>query len=104
VRLLRQWGSAPTLLGGDPAAEGLGTGVERRGLALVLLGGSPVAAGLSAGVEGRGSDDSGTQHWRQRGSCGVGIEGGDDGAEGGGGAEGGSGKSGSLTVQTKISP
>jgi hypothetical protein len=52
VRLLRQWGSAPTLLGGDPAAEGLGTGVERRGLALVLLGGSPVAAGLSAGVEG----------------------------------------------------
>jgi hypothetical protein len=104
VRLLRQWGSTPTLLGGDPVAEGLDAGAERRGLALVLLGRSSVAAGLGASVEGRGSDGSGVQCWRQHGSYGVGVEGGDDDAEGDGGVEGGDGKSGSLTVQSKISP
>jgi hypothetical protein len=61
VRLLQQWGLAPALLGGDPTAEGLGAGAERRGLALALLGGSLVAAGLGTGVEGRGSDGSGAQ-------------------------------------------
>jgi hypothetical protein len=69
----------------------------------VLLGGSPVAAGLGAGVEGRGSGGSGAQRWRQRGSCGIGVEGGDNGTEGGGGVEGDDRKLGSLTVQTKIS-
>jgi hypothetical protein len=75
---------------------------KRRGLALVLLGGSPVAAGLGAGVEGRGSGGSGAQRWRQCGSCGIDVEGGNDGTEGGGGVEGGDRKLGSLTVQTKI--
>jgi hypothetical protein len=72
-------------------AERLGADAERRGLALALLGDYLVAAGLSSG-------SSGAQHWRQRVSCGVGVEGGDDGSEGGGG------KLGSLTVQTKILP
>jgi hypothetical protein len=64
VRLLQQWGSPLTLLGGDPAVEVLGAGAERRGLALALLGGSLVAAGLDAGVEGQGSSGSGAQCWR----------------------------------------
>jgi hypothetical protein len=85
-------------------AEGLGAGAERWGLALALLGGSPVAVGLNAGVEGRGFSGSGAHHWRQRGSYGVGVEGGNDDAEGGSGVEGGGRKSGSLTAQTKISP
>jgi hypothetical protein len=61
-----------------------------------------VAAGLDADVEGRGSSGSGAQRWRQRGSCSVSVEGGDDSTEGGGGVEGGSRKSGSLTAQNQI--
>jgi hypothetical protein len=60
--LLRQWGSALGLQGGDPTTEGLGADTEGPGLALALLGGASVAAGLSAGVEGRGSGGSGAQH------------------------------------------
>jgi hypothetical protein len=102
VELLRQWGSAPVLLGGDPAAEGLGAGTKGRGLALALLGGASVAARLDAGVEGRGSGGSGPQCWRQRGSCGFGVEGGDDSAVGDNGVEGGDGKSRSLTAKNQI--
>jgi hypothetical protein len=76
--------------------------LRQRGSALVLLGGAPVAAGLDADVEGRGSSGSGAQRWRQRGSCSVSVEGGDDSTEGGGGVEGGSRKSGSLTAQNQI--
>jgi hypothetical protein len=107
---------AAVLLGGAPAAVGLGSGAsgwgscgrgarrrhKRAGLALALLGGASVAARLDAGVEGRGSGGSGPQCWRQRGSCGFGVEGGDDSAVGDNGVEGGDGKSRSLTAKNQI--
>jgi hypothetical protein len=96
VGLLQQWGLAPALLGGDLVAQGFGAGVEGRGLALALLGGAPVAAGFDASIEGRGSSGSGAQSWRQRGSCDIGTEGGNDGAKGGGR------KSGILMAQNQI--
>jgi hypothetical protein len=49
---LRQWSSAPALLGGDPAVEGLVAGAEGQGLALALLGG--------------GFGGCGARRWRRR--------------------------------------
>jgi hypothetical protein len=42
------------------------------------------------------------RHRGRRRRLGVGVEGGEDGAEGGGDVEGGGGKSGSLTAQNQI--
>jgi hypothetical protein len=100
-----------------------GTGGNRPPMAALLVE-APAVVGLGSGTSGWGSygrraqrrrrkaslcasgrfsGGSGAQHWRQRGSCGVGGEGSDDGAEGGGGVEGGGRKSSSLMVQTKTS-